>query len=132
MYQSDHGPWKKLEKRVEITGKDDKCQITVVFGVSMSGDFLPIQLVYQGKLTKCLPRFEFPPEWDINFSKNHWSNERTLLCYLNKVMFVYHNKKRAEIDLPSDYPTLLIFIDCKGQCTNDVLQLLHYQNFNTV
>ena len=32
-------------KRVEIDGKDDKRQITAVFGCSMSGDFLPPQLV---------------------------------------------------------------------------------------
>ena len=36
-------------KRVEVVGKDDKRQITAIFGISMSGDFLPIQLVYQGK-----------------------------------------------------------------------------------
>ena len=33
-------------KRVEIDGKDDKRQITAVFGCSMAGDFLPPQLVY--------------------------------------------------------------------------------------
>ena len=42
-------------KRVEVVGKDDKRHITANFGISMSGDFLPIQLVYQGKTTKCLP-----------------------------------------------------------------------------
>ena len=36
-------------KRVEIVGKDDKQQITALFGCIMSGDFLPPQLVYQGK-----------------------------------------------------------------------------------
>ena len=72
------------KKRVDIIGKDDERQITAVFGASLSGDFLPVQLVYQGKLTKCLPFFEFPPEWDINFSENHWSNERTMLCNFEK------------------------------------------------
>ena len=33
-------------KRVDVAGKDDKCQVTAVFAYSMSGDFLPIQLVY--------------------------------------------------------------------------------------
>ena len=33
-------------KRVEVVGKDDKHQITAIFEISMSGDFLPIQLVY--------------------------------------------------------------------------------------
>ena len=120
------------KKRVEIIGKDDKRQITAVFGASMSGDFLPVQLVYQGKSKKCLPPFEFPPEWDINFSENHWSNEHTMLCYFRKVVFPYLNKKRAELNLPSDYPALLLFDNFKGQCTNDVLQLLDSHNVNIV
>ena len=49
-------------KRVEVTGKDDKRQLTALFACSMSGDFLLIQLVYQGK---CLPKFQFPDGWDI-------------------------------------------------------------------
>ena len=36
-------------KRVEIAGLDDKRQITALFAESLMGDFLPIQLVYQGK-----------------------------------------------------------------------------------
>lgn len=46
--------------RVEITGKDDKRQITALFGCTMSGDFLPPQLVYQGKTNRCLPPHVFP------------------------------------------------------------------------
>ena len=43
-------------KRVEIDGKDDKRQITAVFGCLLTGDFLPLRLIYQGKTTKCLPQ----------------------------------------------------------------------------
>ena len=32
------------KKRVDIIGKDDERQITAVFGASLSGDFLPVQL----------------------------------------------------------------------------------------
>ena len=38
--------------RVEVAGKDDKWQLTALFACSMSGDFLPIQLVYQGKTAR--------------------------------------------------------------------------------
>ena len=44
-------------KRVEVAGKDDKRQITAVFAGSMTGDFLPPQLVYQGKTERCLPHY---------------------------------------------------------------------------
>ena len=40
-------------KRVEVTGKDDKRQLTALLAYSMSGDFLPVQMVYQGKTIKC-------------------------------------------------------------------------------
>ena len=33
-------------KYVEIAGIDDKCQITAAFACTMSGKFLPIQLIY--------------------------------------------------------------------------------------
>lgn len=69
---------KEGDKRVEIVGKDDKRQITAG---SMSGDFLPPQVIYQGKTTRCIPLIEFPPDWDITFSENHWSNEDTMVHY---------------------------------------------------
>lgn len=61
-------------KRIEITGLNDKRQITAVFGGSLSGDFLPVQLVYQGKTQKCLPTVSFPDSWDVTMTPNHWSN----------------------------------------------------------
>ena len=48
-------------KRVEITAIDDKRQITAVFACSLAGSFLPIQLIYQGTTTRCLPKgVKFP------------------------------------------------------------------------
>ena len=36
-------------KRVKVIGLDDYRKITAVFAGSLSGDFLPIQMVYKGK-----------------------------------------------------------------------------------
>ena len=52
-------------KRVEITGKDEKRQLTAVFAGTMSGKFLPPQLIYQGKTTRCLPHYDFPAGWHL-------------------------------------------------------------------
>ena len=38
---------KEGSKRVEVVGLNDKQQITAVFGGTLCGKFLPIQLVYQ-------------------------------------------------------------------------------------
>ena len=59
-------------KWIEITGNQDKHQITAVFAVMMNGNFLPPQLVYTGKIPKCLPKVDFPKHWDITYTKNHW------------------------------------------------------------
>ena len=61
---------KEGSKGVEICGIDDKRQITAVFGCSMAGDFLPVQLVYLGKTNKCHPSFQYPSDWDITHSYN--------------------------------------------------------------
>ena len=74
--------FKKGSKRVEVVSLKDKRQITAVFGGSMSGDFLPVQLVYQGKTTRSLPTVDFPKQWHLTFTTNHWSNESTMINYV--------------------------------------------------
>ena len=75
-------------KRVEITGKDDKRQLTAVFAGTISGEFLPSQLIYQGKTTRCLPHFDFPAGWHLTYSSNHWSNEETMKEYIKHLLFM--------------------------------------------
>ena len=111
-------------KRVEVAGKDDKRQITAVFAGTMTGDFLSPQLVYKGKTIRCLPQYQFPESWDITFSVNHWSNELTMKDYVEKIILPYIKDKRRSLNLPSDYPGLLIFDNFKAQCTSDLLKLL--------
>ena len=55
-------------KRVEIAGVNDKRLITAVFCGSLTGDFLPVQVIYQGKTTRCHPHFQFPPCWHVTHS----------------------------------------------------------------
>ena len=44
-----------------IKGLTDKCNITLTFVISLSGEFLPLQIIYQGKTKASLPRnFSFP------------------------------------------------------------------------
>ena len=43
--------------RVKVTGKDDRIQITLVFAGSLSGDFLPPVVIYEGKTKRYLPPF---------------------------------------------------------------------------
>ena len=60
---------KEGSKRVEISGIDDKRQITALFTVSLDGSFLPIQLIYCGKSRACLLPTKFP--YQIGISRIH-------------------------------------------------------------
>lgn len=81
-------------KWVEIAGADDKQQITAVFGGSIAGDFLPVQLIYQGKTTRSLPSHKFPSSWHVTFTENHWSSELTTTSR-NFLFHSYIEKKRS-------------------------------------
>ena len=119
-------------KRVEIAGKDDKRQITAVLAGTMEGDFLPIQLVYQGKTPRCLPQVQFPANWHITYTENHWCNEVTMKEYINNIILPYVKKKREDLLLSIDYPALVIFDNFKGQCTTELLRMLDSNNINVI
>jgi hypothetical protein len=109
-------------KRVEIGGSGAKRLITAVFCGSIVGDFLPIQLIYQGKTARYHPRLEFPPEWDITHSPKHWSNETTMIQYIEKIIIPYVNKIRDSTG--SNTPAMIIMDNFKGQVTVAVNSLL--------
>ena len=44
---------------VTIVGANDKRNITATFAISLSGEFLPMQLIYGGKTNQSRPRFKF-------------------------------------------------------------------------
>ena len=84
----------KGAKTVPIKGVDDKRQIFAIFTVSMTGKFLPIQLIYEERRPGCLPRFDFPADFNVTFSDNHWSNTEKSIELLKKVIFLYLTKTR--------------------------------------
>ena len=115
-------------KWVKICGIDDKRQITVVFGCSMIGEFLLVQLIYQGKTDKSHPSFHFPSDWNITHSPNHLLNEDTMKGYIVKILVPYFTKKREELKLPCDHRALVIYDKFKGQCTPATLEFLEQNN----
>ena len=56
----------KGSKWVKIVGTSDKQQFTVVFCGALTGEFLPPQLIYQGKTPACLPCYKFPNDCNIH------------------------------------------------------------------
>ena len=79
----------KCAKTVPIKGIDDKGRIIATFTVSMTGRFLPIQLVQEGETPRCLPRFDFQADFNVTFSDNLWLNTEKSTELFEKVIFPY-------------------------------------------
>ena len=74
--------------------------IPATFAITLSGKCLPMQILYTGKTERWHPCFsEFPPEFDIWHSPNHWVNHETSIRFLNNVIIPYVEKTRAEKEL---------------------------------
>ena len=83
------GEWtmhQQAEKIIPIASVDDKQQITTVLAVTLTGEFLLPQLIYQGETVQCHPKVPFPDDWDIYHSPNHWSNKETMKRYVEKII----------------------------------------------
>ena len=108
---------KKGSKRVEIAGVDNKRQITALLAGTLAGQFLPAQLIYAGKTPACLPKTKFPSNWHVTFTPNHWSNEDTMLAYIDSIIIPYVVKMRTTLKLPQSQSALVIFDHFEGQLT---------------
>ena len=122
----------KGTKRVVIVGLGDKRQITAVLCGAMSGEFLPPQLIYQGKTTACLPHHNFPEDWHVTCTPNHWSNEDKMMEYIEKIILPYVEGKRKELELSAYQPALAIFDVFKCQQTEGVLKILEENDIHVV
>jgi len=115
---SNHTLHEKGASSVPIVGKGKKKQITGTFTVSKSGIFLPIQLIYEGKTDRCLPKnIVFSKDFDITYTPNHWSNEEKAIQHIQRIVVPYLKRKREELNLLSTQKALLIFDVFKGQTT---------------
>ena len=119
---------KRGTKRVEVAAADDKRQITAVFGCSLSENFLPLQLIYQGTTDRCLPKVSFPADWHITCTANHWSNGYTMVDYIKQVIVPYVTKTRMDLKLASDHPALVLFDVFKAHLIDDVRKRLEDNN----
>ena len=63
---------------------------------------------------------------------NHWSNEGTMVEYINEVIVPYVDRKRDDLDLSCDYPAVAIFDHFKSQLTERVTQVLEENNIHSV
>ena len=91
--------------QVSVVGLEDKREVLCC---SLSGDLHPPQLIYTGKTPQCHPTVLFPDGWHVWHSANHWSNEQTMLKYVEHILTPYFTNIRAQSGLPQDQIALLI------------------------
>ena len=113
----------KGAKPVPIKGIDDERQITATFIVSMTGTFLPTQLIYEGKTPRCLHRFDFPADFNVTFSDNQWSNTEKSIELFDKVIFSYLKQAKISLKYPEEQMSLIIMDTFKGQDNGVTLDL---------
>ena len=114
--------------RVEIGGVDNKHQITAICG-TLTGDFLPLQIIYKGKMECCHPKFTFPCEWNVTHSPNHWSTEATMIEYVEEIINLYVEATRDLLNDPAK-AALAIIDKFRGQITTAVVTLLERNNIH--
>ena len=117
-------------KRVEIAGVNEKRQITAVLCGSLTGDYLPMQLIYQGKTNRCHPVFDFLKDWDVTHSPKHWSTENMMLGYIKEIIVPYVDSTRDFLGQDSTQSALVIINNFKGQVTESVNLLLEANNIH--
>ena len=111
----------KGSKSVPVKGLTDKRNITLNFVVTLSGEFLPLQIIYGGETTASLPRgVTFPSEFSVTQNLKHWSNEQDTIKLLEQIVGPYCVQKQAELKLPKTQPALMIWDVFKGQMTEKV------------
>ena len=116
-------------KCVEMKGANDKCQVTAVFCGNMLGVFLPLQVIYQGKTSRCHSSHTFPPDWNITHSPKHCSTEEMMVWYIENIVYTYVESTRQQLGY--DCPALMITDNFKGQVTTTVNELLVFHNIQT-
>ncbi len=101
-----------------------------MFCGNLMGDFLPLQLIYKGKTSRCHPRYKFPADWDITHSPRHWSTEDTMIQYIENIIHPHIKGVRHTID-SHDAAALIIMDNFKGQTTQRVTDQLSLYNIHT-
>ena len=97
----------------------------------MSGNFLPPQLIYGGKTTQSLPKYDFPKLFSLSVNPTHYSNSQESVKLIEEILVPYFTKKRRVLGLTADQKGFVmwnLFNVCSLQFPNDSNSLEANQN----
>ena len=88
-----------------------------------------MQLIYRGTTDRCLPKdAEFPDDWNVTYTRDHWSNKLETVQHLQMVLFAYVEKRKVQLNLLEDQKGMLIFDIFKGLITDKVTKFIEDNN----
>ena len=68
----------------------------------------------------------------MTYSENYWANENTTRQHIINILLPYLEDKRKELKLSPTHRALVLFDNCKDQCTEEMFKLLDSNNINIV
>lgn len=96
---------------VAVVGAEDKRQLTACVAASLSGDLLPLQLIFEGKTERSLPAAtaaSLAARVDITHSSNHWSSQQTMQRYVTHVIMPHVGRMIELHELATDAHVVLL------------------------
>ena len=111
----------KNSKHVARKGANDKRGITVTLRESLSGEILPMQLIYKGKTNRSLPSVKFPAGFALTYNEKHWSNEKETINFIEDVLCPYIRDVKERFGLDVLQKSLLLWDAFKAHSTNSVI-----------
>ena len=104
-------------KQVTRKGDNNKNGITVMLAETISGEVLPMKLIYKGETNRSLPAVKFPAGFVLNYNEKHWSNEKEILKLIQSIIcpYIKHVKKKLELGVSQN--SLFLWDAFKAQAT---------------
>ena len=119
---------KKGSKHIPVKGGAFKESNAVTFGVTYSGKFLVMKLIYKRKTQRSFPRINFPSSFPLSANLNHFNNTQESLKLLDEIIIPHVEKEREALYLDKNKPTLLIIDVFSGQITKPVIDKMTENN----
>ena len=94
----------------DCEGGNSSRSIIGLIGVTISGNILPFQLVYDGESESCHPQYTFPSDFSIfhHPRQSPSTNKESVLNFLTKIVLPYVRKIRCDKGLKATHPAIVI------------------------
>ena len=86
----------------------------------MFGEFLSIQVIYEAKTTRCLPKYALSEDFDITFTEKYWSKTEKTISFIKKSCTSSFQKCTSTKDYPNEQVALVIMDTFKGQDNEEI------------